>query len=82
MLQWFKFLNKDIIYYLNIPKNIRANNSIESFNKYFHKKYNGKGLITIYELIETIKEEFIDKEYKLISKEKKLSKIKPNKKKI
>ena len=67
MSQWFKFLANDAISYLNINKNKRTNNSIEIFNRYFHKKCNGKGLVTIYELTESIKEEFNEKEYKLIS---------------
>ena len=76
MSQWFKFLANDAISYLNINKNKITNNSIEIFNRYLHKKCNGKGLVIIYELTESIKEEFNEKEYKLISEEKKLSKIK------
>ena len=34
---------------------------MEIFNRYFHKKCNGKGLITIYEKCNSIKNEFKEK---------------------
>ena len=68
-----KYINDEVICYLNIPKNIRTVNSIEIFNRYFHKKCNGKGLVTIYELLDSIKEEFKENEFKLFNYKKKLS---------
>ena len=56
--QWIKYINDEVICYLNVPENIRTVNSIEIFNRYFHKKCNGKGLVTIYELLDRIKEEY------------------------
>ena len=38
--QWFKFLDNNTISYLNVQKIRRTNNTIEIFNRYFHKKCN------------------------------------------
>ena len=71
--QWLTYINNDVICYLNVPKNIRTVNSIEIFNRYFHKKCNGKGLVTVYELLDSIKDEFKEKEFKLFNLEKNLA---------
>lgn len=54
---------------------------MEIFNRYFHKKCNGKGLITIYEICNSIKTEFKEKEDLLLISEKNIAKkITKNKK--
>ena len=65
----------NILSYLYVRVNKRTNNAIAIFNRYFHKKCNGKGLISISELSESIKEDFRDQEFKLTIQEKKFSKI-------
>ena len=70
-VQWDKYTLDKTICYLNIPKNMRTVNSIEIFNLYFHRSCNRKGLVTIYELTDTIKEKFKNTEFKLINDEKK-----------
>ena len=52
---------------------MRIVNSLEIFNRYFHKLCNGKGLVSIYELTYSIKDKFSNSEIKLINDEKKIS---------
>ena len=74
-------MNNNTINYEFIPITKRTINAVEIFSIYFHKKNNGKGLITIYEMCESIKGEFIEKENNLIINEKDIAK-KITKKKI
>ena len=69
---WIKYLLDKTISYISIAKNMRTVNSVEIFNRYFHKSCNKKGLVSIYELTYTIKDKFINSEIKLINDEKKL----------
>jgi hypothetical protein len=79
--QWFKYLQNKSNNYANIPINKCTNNAVEIFNTYFHKKCNGKGLITIYEMCNSIKTEFKEKEDLLLISEKNIvKKITKNKK--
>ena len=81
--QWYKYTENKAICYIDIPINKRTNNAIEIFNRYFHKKCNGKGLISFYEMCDSIKTEFKEKEDKLLYLEKRLAKkITKNKNKL
>ena len=67
---WVKYLLDKTISYNNTPKNMRTVNSLEIFNRYFHKLCNGKDLVSIYELTCSIKDKFSNSEIKLINGEK------------
>ena len=74
-----KYILDKTIYYINIPKNKRTVNSLEIFNRYFHQSCNGKGLVIIYELTNSIKDKLREAEIKIINDEKKLSSVRKNK---
>ena len=73
---WLKYILDKTIHYSNIQKNMRTVNSIEIFNRYFHKQFNGKGIVTIYELTDALKEKFINSEIRLINDEKRIANFK------